>query len=83
MLCNQRIQRASRTPRSYLQHMRVNHRRAHITVAQQLLHRANVCPDCSKCVAKLWRRVCTVTCLAISACPTAFFSWRPSRSSNK
>ena len=43
MLCNQRIQRASRTPRSHLQHMRVNHRCAHITVAQQLLHRANVC----------------------------------------
>ena len=76
MLCNQRIQRASRTPRSYLQHMRVNRRCAHITVAQQLLHRANVCPDCSKCVAKLWRRVCTDTGLTIPANGTAISNER-------
>lgn len=33
-------------------------------------------PDCNKCVAKLWRKVCTETGLKMPACATAFSSRR-------
>ena len=36
------VQRAYRTARSYLQHMGVDHGGRHITVAQKLLHRADI-----------------------------------------
>ena len=38
----QRIQRAQNTPPALVEYMGVNHGRAHIGMAQQLLHRANV-----------------------------------------
>ena len=38
----QPIQRAGRATRCHLQHMGINHRRAHIAVPQQLLHGASV-----------------------------------------
>ena len=40
-------------------------------------------PDCNKCVAKLWRKVCTDTGLTIPASGTASFKARCSLSSNK
>ena len=38
----QRVQRAHRPPGGDLQHVRVDHRRAHLAVAEQFLHRADV-----------------------------------------
>ncbi len=40
-------------------------------------------PDCSICAANEWREVCTETCLAMEACATASFNFRPNLSSNK
>lgn len=45
---------------SFVQYVGVNHSRADVFVTQQLLDRADIIAGFSKCVAKEWRKVCSV-----------------------
>jgi hypothetical protein len=45
----------------------VDHRCANITMAEQFLHRADIIAILNQCVAKEWRSVWQLPCLAIPA----------------
>ena len=52
-------------------HMRVNHRRRDVGMAEQILHGSNVVTAAEQGRREQWRRVCGVAGFVMPACSTA------------
>src|SRR5262245_48508836 len=69
--CSSWIKRTPHSAPAVLQHVRVEHGRAHVLVAQECLHGANIVPSSTRCVAKECRKVWHLPCFGRPARPMA------------